>query len=389
MTNNRNIVSYMIFVFFSNLSLLTPFLPLFFGVRGFSLSNIALFFLLYQGTKFIFEVPTGYVADRFGGKISAMLGVALLMISLLIVMMAYSSIVVVVAFFIKGLGYTLISGSVEAIYVNSVDEKKLERLNVVERLVFYSSLALAAYLGGFVSENLGYTTLIMLDMAALGITFISILAIKENPSHQEVYQLHEKTSVQSIVQLLKTNRLLLAFYLIDFANAFSYVGVEDFYSLFLSGLGAENQIIGVFIAVQYVFAALIAFLLPSIRKHLSRKTILFFFPILRIAVSLLIYLGNLPVVLVPILYFTSMSLFSLYAPIKYRLFQGAIPKNIRATALSIQSLMISIGAILFFALSSIMAKVFTLPILLSLALIVTLVVNLIAIGIIKQEGCVE
>lgn len=74
-------ILYMSFVFLSNFSLLARFLSAFLTHIEFNLFTISTLYLVFQITKFIFEIPTGYISDRYGRKISAELGIVLFIIS--------------------------------------------------------------------------------------------------------------------------------------------------------------------------------------------------------------------------------------------------------------------------------------------------------------------
>lgn len=75
------LVLYMIFVFVSSFELLSQFLSSFLTYLKFDLITISILYLIFQISKFVFEVPTGYIADKYGRKISAVLGMLLLLIS--------------------------------------------------------------------------------------------------------------------------------------------------------------------------------------------------------------------------------------------------------------------------------------------------------------------
>lgn len=63
--NNRTILLYMTFVFLSNFSTILYFLTVYLEFVGFSMVAISSMMIAYQVSKFILEVPTGYIADRF------------------------------------------------------------------------------------------------------------------------------------------------------------------------------------------------------------------------------------------------------------------------------------------------------------------------------------
>lgn len=72
---NRTVLLYMTFVFLSNFSTILYFLTVYLEFVGFSIVAISSMMIAYQVSKFILEVPTGYIADRFGRKASGLVGV--------------------------------------------------------------------------------------------------------------------------------------------------------------------------------------------------------------------------------------------------------------------------------------------------------------------------
>ena len=72
---NRTVLLYMTFVFLSNFSTILYFLTVYLEFVGFSMVAISSMMIAYQVSKFILEVPTGYIADRFGRKTGGLVGV--------------------------------------------------------------------------------------------------------------------------------------------------------------------------------------------------------------------------------------------------------------------------------------------------------------------------
>ena len=131
MLKNKNAILYLIYTFFSSISLISPYTNLYLNEHfSFNISMIGIILMIYQATKFIFEIPTGVIADKFGKKISVIIGNILMIISYSILLLNIKELVYI-SFFLKGLGYTFISGSFEAIFVNSLVCKVLTKINLL------------------------------------------------------------------------------------------------------------------------------------------------------------------------------------------------------------------------------------------------------------------
>ena len=145
---NRTVLLYMTFVFLSNFSTILYFLTVYLEFVGLSMVSISSMMIAYQVSKFILEVPTGYIADRFGRKTSGLVGVVGMLGYYAALLLVRSPLLLVGAFALKGFAVACVSGSIEAIYIDSVSQDQLVRLNVVERFVFYASYAISACVGG-------------------------------------------------------------------------------------------------------------------------------------------------------------------------------------------------------------------------------------------------
>lgn len=60
---NRTVLLYMTFVFLSNFSTILYYLTVYLEFVGFSMVAISSMMIAYQVSKFILEVPTGYIAE--------------------------------------------------------------------------------------------------------------------------------------------------------------------------------------------------------------------------------------------------------------------------------------------------------------------------------------
>ncbi|MDR2044294.1 MAG: MFS transporter [Clostridium sp.] len=369
-TGNKNIVIYLVFVFLSNFSFLSSFLSVFLWRKGASLSFVSVCFLIYQLSKFVFEIPTGFVSDKYSRKFSGVAGMLLLICSYGF-LLSDDMALLLLAFFLKGLGITFLSGSLESLFVDSLDQKRLMKYNVVERLVFYSALALSAASGGLVIQFFGFFDTVVIDIVILGLTLAIVCQFETKPPVPGSGAVLEHMGVFSAARYAFSNQTVCLLLLMDFANAFSFVAVEDFYSAFLEDFGLSGAAIGLVIALQLIFSSLFGFFVPRISARFSRSGILSVLPVSGALLTILMYLPYAPLVLVPLVFLLQQILFAVYAPIKYQLFQKSIEPQVRATTLSLQSLMVSLGSVLFYGVCSMLGDLLALRVILILALTVT------------------
>lgn len=367
-------ILYMSFVFLSNFSLLARFLSAFLTHIEFNLFTISTLYLVFQITKFIFEIPTGYISDRYGRKISAELGIVLFIISYVLFLKRDLNLFYL-SFFLRGVAITLLSGSVESIYVENIDPDNLLKYNTIERLVFFISYALAAFTAGYLIKFIKYDGVILIDIFILFIVLGIIYLFdeqKNSKSHSS-----DKISFKRCLQLLYNNKILLFLLTMDFCAAFSFVAIENLYPAYLEKLGLSTNLIGTFISVQFICSSVYGLFVPRIKEHINSKILLYSLPLIRILLVLPVYIFNIPIFLIPAIFILQYILFVSYAPIKYTLFQNNIPNEYRATIISFQSQAIALGAILFYGFSSMLSFLFSMSVIISFALIVTFILTFI------------
>ena len=368
MFRNKNIILYLIYTLLSSISFISPYTNLYLRENfGFSVSSIGLILIIYQITKFVFEIPTGVIADKYGKKISVIIGNVLIICSYLILLLNIPMLVYV-SFFLKGLGYTFISGSFEALFVNSLDNKYLAKLNSIERIFFYVGIGISSALGGVIIDILNYSTIVILDtLIIIGILIISLF-VKES----KIEIKHKEKLFKNSITLILSQKFLICFLLLDLVTAISFINIEDFYSTFLTNNGLDIKLIGVIIALQFFASSIIGYIIHNFYKNLNKVRVYMVYSMLQVIFALFIYLQN-NIFLIPIFYILSSTCFSLFSPIKYEIFQAHINNEIRSTVLSIKSLVIAIGGIVSYFMVFLLGKYLTIEKITIILLIITLI----------------
>ena len=267
---NRTVLLYMTFVFLSNFSTILYFLTVYLEFVGFSMVAISSMMIAYQVSKFILEVPTGYIADRFGRKASGLVGVVGMLGYYAALLLVRSPLLLIGAFALKGFAVACVSGSIEAIYIDSVSQDQLVRLNVVERFVFYASYAISACVGGFISSVGAYLIGLSADVIAMVLTLVVVACIPEMRRGGTAATPKRGISPKMIGAAIACNGLLRSAFIMDCSQAFAFVTLEDFFSLLLAGRGMSAVASGVTIAVQLLVSASIGFIVPSVIARVDK-----------------------------------------------------------------------------------------------------------------------
>lgn len=364
----RIVLLYMTFVFLSNFSTILYFLTVYLEFVGFSMLAISSMMITYQVSKFILEVPTGYIADRFGRKASGLVGVAGMLGYYVALLLVRSPLLLMGAFALKGFAVACVSGSIEAIFIDSVSRDHLVRLNVVERFVFYASYALSACVGGFISSAGAYLIGLSIDIAAMLLTLVVVACIPDGRRGDTTVTPERGISPKMIRTTIAGNGILCSAFIMDCSQAFAFVALEDFFSLLLAGRGMNAVASGVTIAAQLLVSASIGFIVPSVIAHVDKGRFARICGIVRLVLTALFLIPFTPTFLLPVFYVLQTVAYSLFAPIKYSVFQNNADSSMRCSLISVQSQMVAVGAVLFYLFNAVLSSITGIRVVLLVAL---------------------
>ena len=100
----------------------TPFLIIYFQDKGYSFFQIELMAAVVFFAVFLFEVPTGAIADLYGRKISVFFGYLTLGVTSFLIAFFDTYLIIMVLWVFYGIGLTMISGAEDALVVDAVHE---------------------------------------------------------------------------------------------------------------------------------------------------------------------------------------------------------------------------------------------------------------------------
>lgn len=369
--SKHTIWCYLLFVICTNFATMLSFLTIYLQHLRFSVAAISAFLFVYQLCKFIFEIPTGFLSDKYGRKVIGQIGLIGMIFYYGLLFWHPNIISMFFALAVRGISESCISGSLESLFIDSLSKDELARYNAIERFCFYAATGLSAVLGGLLVNAQLFHLSIVVDIVAA-----SFALIFSNGIHAPNEPAFDDTSDKSptfinAISSLKASPVLFSFLAMDFAQAFCFIGLEEFYTLVLQQNGFDAVWSGGIIAVQLIATSLFGIFAPTLLKGSSKIDMLFRFALMRLVATAFLLIPGMPFPLIPILYFLGDLLFTLFAPIKYELFQSSCPAKYRATIISMQSQLTSLGAIAFFLLSSILSNVLDIQLVLLTSLAVS------------------
>jgi MFS family permease len=156
--------------------------------RGFSLTQITLLDVPFLLLVVLAEVPTGAIADRFGRRVSLMLGSSLFAVAVFIFGVADNYLIILTSYTVWGLALTFQSGADTAILYDSLKsagrENDFQKIN--SRLWALRSLAvlIAILIGAPIAAATSFTFAITLS-AIVGLAAVPVAFLMHEPRHRE------------------------------------------------------------------------------------------------------------------------------------------------------------------------------------------------------------
>ena len=331
---------------------ITSFWILFFIQNGLSLLQIGLLESIFHGTSLLCEIPSGMLADRFSYKTNLYLARLASIVSSILILLGQGNFwIYALAMMVSAWSYNFDSGTSTAfLYDSAVEAGQKDRYLQISS--FLSGVAeVTRTLGTVVAGFFIHGALAWTYLIAIGLSFLSIILIylmKEPMAKREINEIltfkkivlqvrkewHEKPVLfywMMTYQLVGT--LMCMFYFYYQQKISDLVGWQvSLVMLISSGL----NLIAVYVASQ-------------IGKKWNSNRV---FPTLvaLTGLALLLVFSGTPVAFL-LVYLLTDTLYAVYQPIYFNDLQGYLPSSVRATMLSINSMLFSLSMFVIFPLT--------------------------------------
>lgn len=374
------IYSLIVFLNSFSMGIIIPVLSLLLIDKGASLSNISIIMGIYSLTVVVLELPTGIFADVVGRKKTFCISLVISMIGFSIIFIGTGMIVLCVGIILYGISRALSSGSFDALFIDSyIDTYGKDKLhNITARLSVLDSLGLSvgALTGGFIPKisvaffpNLATFDLnvIIRILLTLIVAISSIIFIKEKANYEIKKQISIKQHFKNSSYIVLRNETIKCIFISAFSTGYFLLSIETYWQPHFISLLPDSSMFWLLGVITFLYFA--ASILGSI---LSEKIIDKFkwnvkkmYLILRfILASFLIILAfqvNVPSFIV---FYSFIYLFLGMANIPESvILNSEIPNEIRASTLSVNSLIFQLGALSGSFTNSIIINYISIPIL--------------------------
>jgi len=306
----------------------------------------------------IFEVPTGVVADTRGRRFSFLLGASTLIAATLLYVVMWqihaSFLGWALASVVLGLGFTFFSGATEAWLVDALGATGytggLEAVFGRAQTVGGAAMLVGSVLGGVVAQLTDLEVPYLLRAAILGVTFVVALRYMHDLGFKPRQGANPEDEVRTVLRGSidagwrnpPVRWLMLAAPFTTGVGFYAFYAAQP-YLLQLYGDTGAYGIAGLAAAIVAGAQIVGGLTVPRVRRLFSRRT------------DALLVGGILNVVLLALIGLTSSFtialvllagwglVFALGAPLRQAFINGVIPSEQRATVLSFDSLIGSIG----------------------------------------------
>ena len=330
---------------------ITSFWILFFIQNGLSLLQIGLLESIFHGTSLLCEIPSGMLADRFSYKTNLYLARLASIVSSILILFGQGNFwIYALAMMVSAWSYNFDSGTSNAfLYDSAVEAGQKDRYLQISS--FLSGVAeVTRTLGTVVAGFFIHGALAWTYLIAIGLSFLSIILIYFMKEPMAKREKNEVLTFKMIVQQVRKEwqeKPVLFYWMLTYQLIGTLMCMFYFYYQQkisdLSGwqvslvmlIGSGLNLIAVYVASQ-------------IGKKWNSNRV---FPTLvaLTGLALLLVFSGTPFAFL-LVYLLTNTLYAVYQPIYFNDLQGYLPSSVRATMLSINSMLFSLSMIVIFPL---------------------------------------
>ena len=331
---------------------ITSFWILFFIQNGLSLLQIGLLESIFHGTSLLCEIPSGMLADRFSYKTNLYLArLSSIGSSILILFGQGNFWIYAIAMMVNAWSYNFDSGTSTAFLFDSAVEAG-QKDRYLQISSFLSGVAevtrtLGTVVAGFfIHGALAWTYYISIGLSLLSILLIFLMKEPESKSDERSH-----LTLKRILEVVKQewqDKPVLFYWMLTYQLVGTIMCMFYFYyQQKISDLASWQ--VSLIMLIGSGFNLLAVYLASQIGKKWNSNQV---FPILVALTGLTLLLVGLKTPFAYLsVYLLTNALYAVYQPIYYNDLQAYLPSSVRATMLSINSMMFSLSMIVIFPLT--------------------------------------
>ncbi|WP_202407226.1 MFS transporter [Guptibacillus hwajinpoensis] len=343
--------------FFGTISFLQPVLTLFYVKNGLSEANILVLLICWSGAVLIGEIPTGVFADRFGARVSLLTGSIIKLCSIGILLLANSLEMFMLFSVLNGLSVTFFSGADEALIYESLkkdnkQQKMDEAMGKIQSAGFIAMM-IAVLFGSFFARDLEqeqFQLLILLSMVSYIVEFVLLFFIQEPSGKVNIPGTSIENVLEGVRVIKQAPRLLVMFMNVTLVFIPTVAVFQKFDQPLMIGSRLPVYFIGPVYAVGALFAFFSSRSIGMLNKNLSYSVLMYTSGLLSAFGLLLaaLFQNQLWIILFLVLFLRWVG--AIRYPIYSKLSNNIIPSHVRATTISLLSILDSLFDLVIFLL---------------------------------------
>ncbi len=324
--------------------------------KGFSLLQIAVLDVALFVAILLFEVPTGYIADWFGRKTSVIMCYVVQAGVILAFLFANNFWQFSVIFFIWGIGITMRSGAEEAwiydelSYLGQLSEIPPDQIRYRFQqfagflgTIGLFSIAFGQVIGGYIAETFSFHIAFYVAFAIYAIAVIWLTTIPEHPLNSPLEKGKTNPQLRNAIYTLRTPSVLLLGSIIIIVSMIAgsmLLFMQAYLSFVGIGIGIIGLIYGLKSGMTAIGNSFSARIISPNRKHMV-------FPLISIlGISYFLMTSKIREIVI-LSYFIVSFLYGLLLPYFFSHLNQHIESKVRATTISLISLVGSIFVFLY------------------------------------------
>lgn len=344
----RNIWIDYLFCFCRNFDVSSAIWVLYMGYRGLSLGQIGIAEGIFHLTSFLFEIPSGALADLAGRKRVMIAGRIFSFFSALILLFSTEFWQFILGFVLSALSYNLNSGSEEALIYDSMkcigEEKNYIKVNGRMDVLIEIASGTAMFFGGILAER-SFLACYVLSAIVAGISIVPASFLSEPPLLSKRKKVCLKRHFQDTVRIIKTNPAVIKLLLYYPAVEAFYAAVFYYGQQYFSDFGFSKIQISLLMLATGIVSCFGALSSQKILEIFNTKTK--YMVSFAMSVCILVVSRNQAGIAVAA-FLAAGYVNSLIYPIASTALNALIPSEHRATIISVDSMCFSLAMLCFF-----------------------------------------
>lgn len=357
MKNDKNINKMFVYIFWGSLFFERSIWMIYLTSSGLSLLQISLLQVLLNIAMFVFEVPSGVLADKFSKKKVIILGHVFIIIYFLTMLDPSNFYMLVVGFIAFGTGLAMLSGADQSLIYDNLakDQSTLyQRIIGKYNAIAISALALSSFAGGFlqsISWEFVFIFGIISQFVAMGVLFF----VKEKKDmvekNEEVPRLRIKLEIQQFIKSKNSFKILI----ITIALLQGTLSVIYMFSQVLfADIGFDISTIAVIFAILSIFSAMASGWSYYFVNKFTENKLIFYCLMISLVGFLCMSVSNKFFIL---LFFIIINiLFEIWDTTFNAVLHHSIPSNIRSSLVSLANLICSLVMVVLSLLFGVLSE---------------------------------